>query len=387
MNKTFLSVFCFFFYYSTLGLNIQPCGAFPDGRMHNSSQEEFTEKALAKVQILRNHLLSKNFSSLEDGVQRLLNIRSARDDLIALDSDEGSWKQLYDSLQSLTFGEENMWPTQSSYEKACKANLLLRAVLGDEKLLKYLEYTVANRFEDADFIKRMFSNLFWTNPLLLERGYVETLRIAGDNKRGPDGSITQEVYGNSLALWLYYMGTLDRDQTRKELTKKVKVLTINLRSSSLSNACSGLQEEILEQFQFLDSPTFTSEQEEYWKARESHTLESELTQDTLHAGIFLGQSIASPNRNLNSIDDKIFLKAVEAFVREGQNGNPQGWFYAYYYNQRLATYFRETPQQEKYLTRLKPYMLMLFLTEGVKHLRGINVNVALFRNNGIESRI
>ncbi|MBT4879421.1 MAG: hypothetical protein HON43_00395 [Alphaproteobacteria bacterium] len=407
----------------------QICHSMPPGPEEVFSQEDFQKSTFEKVHVLRQLLLSKSFTipdksgagssniqktedkkkapnegnedywqdQCERGVKRILNIRKARRELINFEvGNEKAWEDFYSSLQSLkgNLSDEDVlfrWPTQDSFEHACKAHLLLRAVLGDEQLLSYLEFTVFNTYQDAALIKTVFENLFWENPRLLERGHLETLRVSGDNKCGKEASQYETVYGNSMAHWLYFSWKYSKEYEKRTLREKIKILRINIGTTSFTAIKPLEAQKHWERFKFLTNPNFVSEQETFWRVQGKDTLERKLEEESLHAGIALGCKIAPPARDLSELEDEVFLEAVNFFVKAGRNGNPKGWFWAYSYNSRLVNHFRGDNEAELYRERETPYRRILYLNEGGK-LRSFRkeealVNAALFKENGIDISI
>ena len=403
----------------------QICHSMPPGPEEVFSQEDFQKSTFEKVHVLRQLLLSKSFTipdksgagssniqktedkkkapnegnedywqdQCERGVKRILNIRKARRELINFEvGNEKAWEDFYSSLQSLkgNLSDEDVlfrWPTQDSFEHACKAHLLLRAVLGDEQLLSYLEFTVFNTYQDAALIKTVFENLFWENPRLLERGHLETLRVAGDNKRGKDGSQYETVYGNSMAHWLYFSGTLDQDEAKRTLRTKVMILKINIGATS----CTGIKptdaEKNWERFKFLKDPDFVSEQKALWESKEKVVIERELEKGNLHAGVAKGWSVISSVQSFKMADEEVIFEAINNFAKEGQNGNPNGWFFAELNCCKFANAHRRTSLYDVYFERRMPFRSMLYLLEGKKRIFGPVMGFSLFRDNAIGDKI
>ncbi|MBT5389542.1 MAG: hypothetical protein HOL16_02385 [Alphaproteobacteria bacterium] len=297
--------------------------------------KSFESEAFRLKTQLQNHLTSMKFETPESGIERLKDVRSARTELLELQADQSLWEALYTKLQVLKMPETEdllLWPNQT-YEMACKGNLLAKAVFRNDALFSDLESIVANRFSNVEYVEQIFSNLFWWNPLLLERMHLETLLVAGSSnmkKDSIDRIPSPAVYGNSLAMWTFLKGMMNNEKPKRELfsilSKKRVCVLANLSTHMPEDGSKGT---LSQTFEFLENANYREEQEKLLRSKTKEELGQSLSRGERHAGVFLGRKLTEKATGVESIPHDVYLASINSSVADGKLGQPDGWYRAY----------------------------------------------------------
>ncbi|MBT4879900.1 MAG: hypothetical protein HON43_02880 [Alphaproteobacteria bacterium] len=326
---------------------------------------------------LQSKLSTMGFGSLESGAEQVLKsgvervkaIRQARAELLELQAEPNIWEALYAQLQPLKMpGTEDrlVWPNQT-FEMACKGNLLARAVFRNDTLFADLEHIVANRFSDKEYVEQVLFNLFWWNPVLLERMHLETLLVAGSinmKMDNVDSTLSAAVYGNSLAMWTFLKGMMnDEDADRSLFMLLCKKRGCVLGNLSTHMPESGVAATLSRPFAFLEQSDYRKAQKKLWRQKSEQDLRISLENGDGHAGEFLGEKLAPQNKGAARWKKEEFLGAIASFVKAAKTGETNGWHLAYYYYN--ATFDRKVINSgEEDFEWRNFYWRMTFLVKG-----------------------